>query len=114
LGTFTWVNSTTAPTASGSFPVLFTPSASTIRNYLLITDTSENVEVDVTSTPTPSFLPGDADGDGKVTMVDALTALYAANNLETLTGADFLAADMNGNGSIDSGDVVLIVQAVFA
>ena len=56
---------------------------------------------------TPVFaarVPGDADGDGKVTASDARIALRVAAKLDTLEGVFLKAADADGNGKINSSD----------
>ncbi len=66
------------------------------------------------SGPLPELpLPGDADGDGKVTSSDARLALRVAVGLEKCekdTPA-FLAADADGDGVITSADARLILRA---
>ena len=54
--------------------------------------------------------PGDVDGDGSVTMVDALLAARAAVGSITLTDAQRLAADVNGDLRVDMIDVLLIAR----
>ena len=55
--------------------------------------------------------PGDADGDGSVTVKDARKALRAAIGLETLNRAQRAAADVNRDGYADLEDALLILQA---
>jgi hypothetical protein len=54
--------------------------------------------------------PGDVDGDGSVTMADALVTAHAAVGITTLTGNAFLAADVNHDGFITMMDVLLVAR----
>lgn len=55
-------------------------------------------------------VPGDIDGDGKVTAEDARTALRAAVGLENLTAEQKKAADIDGDGKITSADAREILR----
>ena len=55
---------------------------------------------------------GDADGDGAVTVLDALYALRAI--LDATSAGKLPAADMNGDGALTLADVVQILRAVSA
>jgi len=59
---------------------------------------------------TPVVAPGDVDGNGTVTMVDALLAARAAVGLTTLTDSQRLAADVDHDGFITMMDVLLIAR----
>ena len=52
------------------------------------------------------------DGDGVITLKDALLALRAVAQLGTLTEEEAIRADVNGNGAVDIGDVLRIMQYV--
>ena len=56
-------------------------------------------------------LPGDVDGDGSVSSVDALTVLRHALGIITLGQDGLAAADLNGDGAVDSSDALLILRA---
>lgn len=72
------------------------------------TPTDTPVPPTPTATDEPT-LPGDVNGDGTITSVDALLVLqYGANLLETLPNLD--AADVNADGVINSVDATLILQ----
>ncbi|MDR1629241.1 MAG: dockerin type I domain-containing protein [Oscillospiraceae bacterium] len=60
--------------------------------------------------PSKDFLPGDVDGDGKVTAADSRLALRASAKLETLSAAQKKAADINGDGKITAEDSRLILK----
>lgn len=60
----------------------------------------------------PLVTPGDVNGDGKVTAMDARIALqYTAGN-KTLTDEQKAAADANGDGKVTAIDARWILQAV--
>ncbi|MBR6006501.1 MAG: Ig-like domain-containing protein [Clostridia bacterium] len=53
---------------------------------------------------------GDLDGDGSVTVADALIALRIAMGIIEPSGDQVAHGDMNGNGSIDVNDAVMILR----
>lgn len=53
---------------------------------------------------------GDADGDGSVTLDDAIRIARASVNLVTITGKCAVAADVNGDGKIDIIDALLVAR----
>ena len=55
-------------------------------------------------------VPGDADGDGKVTAGDARKALRMAAHMETLTGKNFVCADFDRDGKVTSADARRILR----
>ena len=55
---------------------------------------------------------GDVNGDGAVTIADAVLALQMAVQLVSPTPDQLFAADINGNGAVSVGDVVAILRAV--
>ena len=55
-------------------------------------------------------LPGDVDGNGSVTVSDAVTALRAAMGLIDLAPERFAAADVTGDGAVTVSDAVLILR----
>ena len=74
-----------------------------------IASMTANHTIVVTFVPV-AVLPGDIDGDGHVTMLDALMAARAAVGITSLTGAAFTAADVNHDGFITMLDVLLIAR----
>ena len=60
--------------------------------------------------PDDDYILGDANGDGKVTAMDARTALRAASKVETLEGTKFLAADANKDGKLTAMDARMILR----
>ena len=72
--------------------------------------TSDNVTISVSVTA-PDFLRGDANGDGKVTITDAVAVVNYI--LNTTQGTfNVTAADVDGNGSITITDAVGIVNII--
>ena len=56
-------------------------------------------------------LPGDVDGDGEVTVADALTALRASVGLAELGEEAYAAADVDADGAITVSDALRILRA---
>lgn len=56
------------------------------------------------------FLLGDPDGDGIITVSDALLTLQLLAGTQELTEAQIKAADVNGDGEVTSYDALLILQ----
>ncbi|MBR5949606.1 MAG: hypothetical protein IKZ82_13330 [Clostridia bacterium] len=57
-----------------------------------------------------SFIPGDADGNGSVTVADAILALRYAMGLLDDDALVLAASDMDGNGSVSMADAVAILR----
>ena len=55
-------------------------------------------------------LPGDVDGNGSVSVADAITTLRLAMQLLDGSGMNTDAADMDGNGSITIADAIVILR----
>ena len=55
---------------------------------------------------------GDLDGDGLITLKDALQMLRISVGLDTPTAEQITRGDINGNGEIDIADVLRVVQYV--
>ena len=58
------------------------------------------------------YLPGDADGDGKVTISDATTVQKHVAQIITLEGNLLKAADANGDGKVDISDATQIQKYI--
>ncbi len=56
-------------------------------------------------------VPGDVNGDGRVTAIDARWALQAASGTRELTDEQILAADVNGDGKVTAIDARWALQA---
>lgn len=63
-----------------------------------------------TPTPAPGGVPGDVDGDGSVTIADAVSALRAAISLIEFSPAQAEAADIDGDGNVTIADAVTILR----
>jgi len=63
-----------------------------------------------TSTPPTSGIKGDVNGDGQVTVVDALFVAQYTVGLRTLTSQQLAAADVNGDGQVTVVDALFIAQ----
>lgn len=62
-----------------------------------------------TTKPVESFVYGDADGDGKVTIIDATKIQrHLAEYSPRITGVRLIAADVTGSGGVDIMDVTTI------
>ncbi|WP_102265744.1 dockerin type I domain-containing protein [Massilicoli timonensis] len=59
-------------------------------------------------TPSPSYLKGDVNGDGKISSMDYVLVKDHILKITTLSGSSLSAADVNGDGKISSMDYVLI------
>jgi hypothetical protein len=53
---------------------------------------------------------GDLDGDGYVTVGDALVVARAVVGVITLTPAQFAAVDLDGDGSLTMSDAIAVIQ----
>jgi hypothetical protein len=58
----------------------------------------------------PTSTPGDVNGDGKVTVVDATLALRIAIHLVEPTPAQLKGADLNGDGQVTVADTTQILR----
>jgi hypothetical protein len=113
-GSFAWNPATTlVAVGGGSYPVTFTPSAATLQNYLPISPLTQNVTINATSI----YTPGDADGNGRVNILDAIR-LQKYVNLELAAPATgslaFLALDVDGDELLTATDIVLLFDLIAA
>lgn len=65
---------------------------------------------EVALVPLVAVVPGDIDGDGKITAADARTALRDAVELEKLTTRQKRAADIDGDGKVTAADAREILR----
>ena len=56
------------------------------------------------------LMKGDPDGDGEITVADALIALRVAAKLEVQTDELLAVCDVDGSGNIDVGDALVILR----
>lgn len=61
----------------------------------------------------PDYIPGDVDGDGKISSADARLALRRSVNLENYPegSVQYLACDVDADGEVTSADARLILRA---
>ena len=64
--------------------------------------------------PEPEIIPGDFDGDGVITVEDAIMILRAAVNLFEPAPEKFAACDFDGDGQITITDAVLTLRAAMS
>ena len=57
-----------------------------------------------------SGIPGDVDGDGRVTSSDALMIMRHALGVAHLSGAALAAADADGDGNVTAADSLLAMR----
>ncbi|NOV03771.1 hypothetical protein GC097_27560 [Paenibacillus sp. LMG 31457] len=88
-------------------------SKATLANELGTEIQAMSSSVSIQVTPVPVGIPGDINGDGRVSIGDL--ALAAANYGKTASDADWLqikAADMNGDNRIDITDLAAIASKI--
>lgn len=72
---------------------------------------SDCVKIDnVEFSGTIPTVEGDVDGDGNVTVQDALLVLRAAMGVQQLTPAQVAAADMDGDGNVTANDAIIVLR----
>lgn len=59
----------------------------------------------------PKGVFGDADGDGEVTSVDALSVLRVSTGIDSADSIDDMTCDVNLDGTVDSSDALEILRA---
>lgn len=62
--------------------------------------------------PLPQLAKGDADGNGKVDIADAMLVFYHVAQKERLTAAALGSADIDGNGDVDIADAMTVFYSV--
>ena len=84
----------------------------TLENVRITQEGAKEVKLDdVTATFHIGLLPGDANGDGRVSIVD-VTAVVNYLLAPSLEGFLFRAADMDGNNKITFADAIAIVNII--
>lgn len=66
--------------------------------------------IEPTPTPEPGGIPGDVDGNGAVTVTDAILTLRCAMGIITLTDEQFARADVDGSNSVSVADALRILR----
>ena len=59
-----------------------------------------------------SYVPGDANNDENIDILDILTAISHILGNQILEGPSFYAADMNSNGVINIQDIIIIINLI--
>ena len=67
---------------------------------------------ETTEPQTEEFKPGDADGDGKIDIMDVITINKAMLGKEKLTDEQLKAIDFNHNGKPDAEDSLLLMKYI--
>ncbi len=75
------------------------------QNFSLISSEPETTEA-------KEFTPGDADGSGKVDILDVITINKAILGKETLTAEQLKAADINQNDKPDAADSLAVMKLI--
>ena len=84
----------------------------TVGDYTLVVDNDGSVvtiKFSVIDTK-PEYVLGDPDGDGEVTILDALMVLRASVGYASLTGDELLAADVDKDDKITTADALGILR----
>ena len=75
--------------------------------------TTEIAAEDVVTKYAPAFLPGDANGDGKINSKDVVAIMKAIVGVQ-VKGYNKDAADMSNDGKVNSKDVVAVMKYIVA
>lgn len=76
------------------------------------TEKPTDAQTDVPTNPSASYICGDVNGDGEVTVTDATMVQRAVASIVTLTATQMLAADANGDGDVSVIDATAIQRYV--
>jgi hypothetical protein len=95
---------------------LGTQTTNTFAQVTLQDGAGNPLPVDATDiavmTVSNSYFPGDANGDGILSMDDFTLAMKLAVGQRPATPSEIAACDMNGNGIVDKDDAHLILRMV--
>ena len=125
-GTGTWSQAAMSAPDKSDLYTAFVPAealtAAGLEYYITATDGGSTTFAGERTAENPYFVTvqagldaramGDADGDGRITLKDALLLLRATVELETLTPEQIARGDVNGSGAVDIGDVLRIMQYI--
>lgn len=70
----------------------------------------EEIELGVPAPPPPAAVCGDANGDGRVAINDAILTLQIAVGTRKATDAQLAALDLNGDGRVTIAEVILVLR----
>ena len=100
---------TTQTVDEGAMPLV--PADPMRLNHVFLGWTPEVVAATEDATYTAMWL-GDIDGDGSISVIDALMALQSNTGAITLTPEQFEAADVNRDGRVSALDALMIIHFV--
>ena len=106
---------TTDGTGTGSFTSAMTGLAANTTYYVRAYATNSIGTAygeAVSFTTLPDGIPGDVDGNGSITMLDAVLLLRHCTGGTQLTGQALLNADLDGNGEVTMYDAILLLRTV--
>jgi streptogramin lyase len=89
----------------------FTPDVADLFVFRLTASNSAGARISTVSVLVTATVPGDANGDGSVTVGDVF---YLINNLFAGGPAPIGSGDANGDGSVTVGDVFYLINYLFA
>jgi streptogramin lyase len=89
----------------------FTPDVGDLFVFRLTASNSAGARISTVSVLVTATVPGDANGDGSVTVGDVF---YLINNLFAGGPAPIGSGDANGDGSVTVGDVFYLINYLFA
>lgn len=111
----------TAPVSAGAYIIAVPTGTYTLRlvdSVQAVMTTKSDVAVERSKTTTvdfdltaPTVVPGDLDGNGKVTISDVTIALRIAVGLQKATAQQLAAGDLNKDGSIGIPEVTRMLRA---
>ena len=90
----------------------YAESGSVLWNDGKIAITSAEDTTEPATEPEPDYLLGDANLDGSVDILDAITVNKAILGKEELSALQVKASDLNGNGVPDSTDSLMIMKKI--
>ncbi|MBE6875399.1 MAG: hypothetical protein E7496_01525 [Ruminococcus sp.] len=90
----------------------YAETGSVIWNDGKITVTPAEEEPEPTTEPQTEYLPGDANLDGSIDILDAITVNRAVLGKENLSDLQVKTADLNGNGIPDATDSLMIMKKI--
>jgi gingipain R len=106
---------TTDGTGTGSFTSSMTGLTANTTYYVRAYATNSAGTAygeELSFTTLPDGIPGDVDGNGTLTMYDAVLILRHSTGGNQLTGQALLNADLNGDGNVTMYDAVLLLRMV--
>lgn len=72
----------------------------------------EKSNVDTIESPTTQFIPGDANNDGRISVVDGVLIQKHVLGLKTLNKQQCIVCDLNHDGKVNSSDLILVMRKI--